>query len=105
MRLLILLLVAFAALNAGVAAAPAPEPAPPAAKVTLDFQNVPLRQALQKLFQDTKLKLTVEADVPDKPVVVKIRDVDFETALRIVTRVADAEYRKQGDQYTVRKRV
>jgi type II secretory pathway component HofQ len=104
MRALVSLLIGCTCLAVWAPAARPEAAAPPAAKVTLDLKDVPLRQALQKLFQDTKLQLSVNADVPDKPVVVKIRDVDFETALRIVTRVGDAEYRKQGDQYTVQKR-
>jgi hypothetical protein len=104
MRILASALIGFSLLLVGDPTARAEAPAPPRAKVTLDLKDVPLRQALQKLFKDTKLQVSVNADVPDKPVVVKIRDVDFETALRIVTRVGDAEYRKQGDKYTVQKR-
>jgi len=103
MRALVSLLVGCSWLFVGEPAAPPTAPAPPAAKVSLELKDVPLRQALQKLFQDTKLQLRVNADVPDRPVVVKIKDVDFETAVRILTRVGGAEYRKQGDQYTVRK--
>lgn len=104
MRMLVSVLIGCVLLAAGFPVFGADAPAPPPAKFTLDLKDVPLRQALKQLFQDTKLQVSVNADVPDRPVVVKIRDVDFETALRIVTRVGEAEFRKQGDQYTVLKR-
>src|SRR5947209_11190855 len=82
--------------NAPVAAGTAPPP------VTLSLRDVPLRTALQTLFEGSGLQHAVEPAVPNYPITLDVRDVPFSTALRTLLRLAPGvTYRKEGDIYIV----
>jgi uncharacterized membrane protein YgcG len=96
------------------AAAPAVVPPPVAAAagttttsaamtpVTLSLRDVPLRTALETLFNGTGLQHAVEPTVHNFPITLDIRDVPFSTALRTLLRLAPGvTYRKEGDIYIV----
>lgn len=59
-------------------------------KVSLQLQDVPLRQALDRLFQGTGLRYAVEPDIPNVPVRMVAQDVSLDTALRLLVRGAAA---------------
>jgi type II secretory pathway component HofQ len=81
--------------RAGAAAA---EPA----KVTLSLRDVPLRTALETLFEGSGLQHAVEPAVPNYPITLDIRDVAFNTALRTLLRLApQVTYRKEGDIFII----
>jgi hypothetical protein len=70
--------------------------------VTLSLRDVPLRTALQMLFQGSGLQHAVEPAVPNYPITLDIRDIPFPTALRTLLRLApQVTYRKEGDVYIV----
>jgi type II secretory pathway component GspD/PulD (secretin) len=86
------------------AASPAPEaPAqPPGGRVSLDLRDLPLRQAVDKLFQGTGQQFAVEPAVPNYPITVRFHDVPFEAALRTLLRLAPGvTYRKEDDTYVI----
>src|SRR5207247_1546120 len=101
------LLIAAAAIPSRALAAPAAAPAAPAAAqaapgVTLSLRDVPLRTALQTLFEGSGLQHAVEPAVPNYPLTLDVRDVPFSTALRILLRLApQVTYRKEGDIYII----
>lgn len=85
-------------------AAPAAVTTPPGAKaaLTLEYHNVPLRAALQLLFQVSGRQFTIEPAVPNYPMTVDIRDVPFDTALPTLLRLAPGvTYRKENDLYVI----
>src|SRR5713226_7644314 len=72
------------------------------AKVTLSLRDVPLRTALQTLFEGSGLQHAVEPAVPNYPITLDIRDVAFNTALRTLLRLApQVTYRKEGDIFVI----
>jgi type II secretory pathway component GspD/PulD (secretin) len=66
----------------------AAQDAPPNKRVTLNFKAVPLRAALELLFQGTGLQYAVRAEVGDPPVTLKVDDQPFDAALRMVLELA-----------------
>lgn len=87
--------------NAGAAKSPP--------RVSLKLEQVPLREALKRLFQDAPGKHGVDSTVPDVPVSISLQDVSRETALRSLLRSAAAQvpgltYEATGDYYQVVKR-
>ncbi|HTE20395.1 MAG TPA: secretin and TonB N-terminal domain-containing protein, partial [Armatimonadota bacterium] len=81
----------------------------PDRRVTLSFKDVPLREALQRLFEGTGLQYVVEPDVPDVPVTVRLRDVALQSALRLIIGNAAVQapgvtMAKEADIYSVRVR-
>jgi hypothetical protein len=70
-------------------------------KISLTLRDTPLRTALELLFQQSGLQHAVEAAVPNIPVTVNLRDSTFATALRVITRLANVTYRKEGDVYVI----
>ena len=104
-------LAAFAALGAALAAAPARAQAPtdPDKKVTLNLKDVPLRNAIDLLFQGSGLQYAVDPNVPSIPVNLNIKDVGLQQALRIIIRqaavaVPGLTFARDGDVFTVRIR-
>lgn len=95
----------WALLTAGVALAAAPraqaQEAETNAKIALELKEVPLRSAIEALFDKTGLQYAVETATPNTPVTLSVRDVDFTTALRTVTRLAGATYRKENAIYVI----
>ena len=88
---------------AGTLTAPASAPAAAgAAPVTLSLRDVPLRTALETLFQGSGLQHAVEPAVPNYPITLDIRDVAFSTALRTLLRLApEVTYRKEGEIFLI----
>jgi hypothetical protein len=88
----------------------APFPVPPAAleqggvAIDLHVEQLPFRLALAMLFQQARAQYAVAPDVPDSPLSVHLRDIDFATALRAMTRLAGATYTKEGGVYLIRAR-
>jgi hypothetical protein len=97
------------AIAAGVAA-PRPAFAQEAEKkVTLNLKDVPLRSAIDALFQGTGLQYSVDPNVPNVPVTLNIRDVGLQPALRILIRqaavaVPGLTVSREGDIYVVKIR-
>src|SRR5438876_8036611 len=99
------LLLTPAAVPAPARAAPANAPAAAGttpSPVTLSLRDVPLRTALQTLFEGSGLQHAVEPAVPNYPITLDIRGVPFTTALRTLLRLAPpVTYRKEGEIYIV----
>src|SRR5687768_13038651 len=84
----------------GTPAATAATPA--GAPISLNLRDVPLRTALQTLFQNSGLQHAIEPTVPNYPITMKLRAVPFRTALRTMMRLAPGvTYRKEGDVYLI----
>jgi DNA-directed RNA polymerase subunit RPC12/RpoP len=57
----------------------------PTARVDLDLDNVPLRDALKALFDQAKQEFVVEKDVPeDSKITLRVKNVAFATALNAI---------------------
>jgi hypothetical protein len=85
----------------GQTPARAQTPAGAEPRISLTLRDTPLRTALELLFQQSGLQHAVEAAVPNIPVTVNLRDATFATALRVITRLANVTYRKEGDVYVI----
>jgi hypothetical protein len=70
-------------------------------RISLTLQDTPLRAALELLFQQSGQQHAVEAAVPNVPLTVNLRDAEFTTALRVITRLAGVTYRKERDVYVI----
>jgi hypothetical protein len=57
-------------------------------KVTLDFKDVPLRAAVEKLFAGSDLQYAIEPTVPNVPITLQVRDTPLIDALRRLIRTA-----------------
>src|SRR5688572_9887146 len=57
-------------------------------KVTVNLKDVPLRNAVDALFQGTGLQYSIDPNIPNVPVNLTIRDVGLQAALRILVRQA-----------------
>jgi hypothetical protein len=78
-------------------------------KVTLNLKDVPLRSAIDALFQGTGLQYSVDPNVPNVPVTLNIRDVGLQPALRILLRqaavaVPGLTVSREGDIFVVKIR-
>ncbi|HEU4754284.1 MAG TPA: hypothetical protein VFU47_14335, partial [Armatimonadota bacterium] len=78
-------------------------------RVTLDYRNIPLRDALALLFRDSGMDYTIAAEVQDVPISLNIKEVSFPAALRLIIRQAQAQIpgltlNRRGNLYTVRLR-
>jgi hypothetical protein len=81
---------------------------PPVDKVTIELNNAPIRDALRQLFYSkthgqlthSKTKYLVAKDVQGT-VCVKLKDVDFESALWNIVDQVKADYMRVGDQYHI----
>jgi len=75
---------------------------PPTKPVTLEMKDVPMRRALQTLFEGSGLQHAVEPAVPDYPITLCIHDAPFDVALRQLMNLAPgATYRREGDIYVI----
>lgn len=104
MRVLLLLTLAIlsAGVHGGAAAAPSsPAPASAPGRVTAQFSNEPLRKVLATLFQQAPSRYVLAADVRDVAITARLRDLDLEAALRLVTQLAGATYTREGDRYLI----
>jgi hypothetical protein len=89
-------------LKAQAAPAAAPAAASQPAPITLSLRDLPLRTALEALFNGTGLQHAVEPAVPNYPITLDIRDVPFSTALRTLLRLSPGvTYRKERDIYVI----
>jgi type II secretory pathway component HofQ len=70
-------------------------------RFSLDLRDVPIRQALAELFRLAERQYAIEPGVPNIPVTLNVRDVDFTTALRALVRLAGLTYRREGPLYMV----
>lgn len=85
-------------------AALSPAAAAPSPNRSVDYRDVPLRQATERIFQDSGFTLTVEPNVPNVPVTLRLKDVPMETAARLVVRMAgvavpNLELVKEGEAF------
>lgn len=74
-------------------------------KVSVSFNAVPFRDALGMLFKNSGLQYSIDANVPNSPVNLSLRDVSLEQALRLLVRsmnVPDLATRKEGDVYVIK---
>ena len=91
--------------------APSSATPPPAAKagkgerkVTLDLHNMPLREALEKLFGQMRIDFSIDRSLQGT-VTAKITDLPVESALKLLLRFASLPftYVKEGDVYIVKR--
>lgn len=78
-------------------------------KVSLDLDQVPLRQAVALLFDGSSAQFSIDPNVPDIPVTLHIRDVSLPAGLRLLIRQAatvDPELTsvRDGEVYLIKKR-
>jgi hypothetical protein len=78
-------------------------------KVSLRLQRVPLRQALQLLFENAGVSFAIDPEVHDTPVTLNVKDVDFTQALRTLVRLGSSAeqavtYEQVGGAYHVQAR-
>lgn len=83
--------------------------ADPGPAVTLEFREVPLRDAVNRLFAGSKFQFRIDADVPDVPVNLVLRDVQLDSVVRLIVRQASAtkpgiQYSRVGNVYAFRYR-
>ena len=104
---LVLLLAAVAGVQAQQTPAPGATTAAagPETKISLDLRDVPFRTAIDALFGPTGLQFAIEPTMPNIPVTVSLRDVDYSVALRTILRLAQATYRKDTNIYVIGPRV
>jgi hypothetical protein len=57
-------------------------------KISIRLVETPLRAAIDAVFAGTGHQYAVNPDVPDVPINVEIRDLPFQTALRLILRIA-----------------
>lgn len=79
----------------------------PERRVSLELNQVPLRNAVDRLAQETGARFTVAPNVPNVLVNVTLRDVNLDTALRLISRSAASKapgvgFWPDGDAYVVR---
>lgn len=65
--------------------------APAARRLNLDFKSTPFRQALEQIFASSGLRVQLAADVPVLPVTLALKDVDAETAFRLLLRLVSKQ--------------
>jgi len=71
--------------------------------LNLDFRNTDIRVALKTLFGDMGYNYAIDPTVPTTPITLTLKDVSFETALRVILRQANLTYAKEaGDVYIVK---
>jgi hypothetical protein len=88
--------------TAGPSAAARADVVLPEKRVTLELKDVPLRRALQTLFEGSGFQHAVEPAVPDHPVTLNIHDLPLSVALRQLMNLAPgATYRREGDIYVI----
>ncbi|MEP0764998.1 MAG: secretin and TonB N-terminal domain-containing protein [Fimbriimonadia bacterium] len=68
--------------------------------VTVEGEGVPVRQVLDSLFQQAGLQYVLDPAVQGD-VTVKVKDVPFETALRLVLRQLRLTYSVEGGVYVI----
>jgi hypothetical protein len=83
--------------------------APEGRKVTVEFLQLPLRQALQLLLKGSGLDYAVDPTVPDVPITAQLKDVEVAQALRLLVRLAAAAHpgitlRRSGEMWMVAMR-
>jgi hypothetical protein len=74
--------------------------------VSLHLQQVPLRQALQLLFENVGVSFAIDPEVQDTPVTLNVKDVRFNEALRTLVRLGSSPdrpvtYEQTGGAYRV----
>jgi hypothetical protein len=80
-------------------------PAPAEQKVSLDLQNAPIREALEKLFRQTKSDFSLDGSVQGY-VTLKVTDQPLESALRLIIARATVPltYTKESGVYFIKPR-
>jgi len=61
---------------------------PEVRRFNLDFRSTPFRKALEQIFVPGGLRVKLEADVPPLPVTLALKEVDADTAFRLLFRQA-----------------
>jgi hypothetical protein len=100
---------ALLALGLGLTTLPARAQTPETAdkKITLTLKDAPLRTVIDQIFAGSGIQYAIDANVPDVPVTLSIRDVSLQSALRTVVRLAAGQVpnltaTRDGDIYLVR---
>ena len=76
-------------------------------KVTLNLRDIPLRSAIDLLFQGSGLQYAVEQQVPNVPVTLNVKDLSVDAALRLLIRLSGVQnltFAKTGMVYEVKIR-
>src|SRR3569833_2826207 len=78
-------------------------------KVTLNLKDVPLRSAIDALFQGTGLQYSVDPNDLNVPVTLNIRDIGLQSVLRLLVRQAATAqpgltFSKDGDIFVIKLR-
>jgi len=75
-------------------------------KISLDFRNMDVRTALKTLFENAGYNYAIDPSVPSVLITLSLRDVTFDTALRVLLKQANLTYSKEaGDVYIVKSRM
>ncbi len=78
-------------------------------KIQIDLQSTPLRDAIRLIFLNSGLQYSVDPNVPNVPIDLKLRDVSLQQALRLVIRQAASSVpgltsSKEGDVFVIKIR-
>jgi hypothetical protein len=78
-------------------------------KITVNFRDVPLRKAIDLLFEGSGLRYSVDPNVPDVAVTLNIRDIGLQQAVRLLVKqassvVPDLAVARDGELFTIRIR-
>lgn len=81
----------------------------PDKKLEVNLQGTPLRDAIRLLFLNSGLQYSVDPNVPNVPIDLKLREVGLQQALRLVIRQAASSVpgltsSREGDVYVIRIR-
>lgn len=97
-RFTILFLIA-GAMASGLAISPARAQQEDASehKVSVQLRDVGLRAALALVFQGSGQQYAVEANTPNLPITLSVRDLSLPVAARLIARLAGATVRREGD--------
>jgi len=80
----------------------------PERKITLHLKEVPLYEAMQRLFEGSGLQYAIEPNVPNVPITANLRDVTLPQGLQVIFRLAHARVdglnlKRSGTLYTLRQ--
>jgi hypothetical protein len=101
-------LAAALVLSAGLLPAPA-QAQDMEKKITVNFRDTPLRDAINIIFTGSGLQFSVDPNVPNVPINLNIRDVGLQAALRMIIRqaavaVPGLTFNRDADVFVVRIR-
>lgn len=105
-RLVIGLLVGTTLLPSAAVRAQETREVPEVRRINLNLKGTPFRRALEQVFLPGGLRVKLEADVPGLPVTLTLKEVDQDTAFRLVMRqakkqVKDLQYEATDEGYRI----